>query len=214
MCLPTTGDDQRSTTLSSSLSDLESNRDDVVEQVMKAPKRRIDNVITNLYDSTSMLQLYSKIWNDVAVRYRRKWMDCRLQEGGWTTLGVATLGGMNHLGLDAVYQGGVLGTSIIGVGGLVWYHQHFLRSLQQEMTSMDSLSASFQRTHARHVQDADEFVASLFTRLRDPLQRSLQAAFEENGKLTAVSAKELQKLDNILDDEIPELRRRAASATK
>ena len=59
-------EDSQTSQLPASLSDLAANKDDVVELCMKAPKRRIDNVITNLYDSTSTLILYSKIWNDVS----------------------------------------------------------------------------------------------------------------------------------------------------
>jgi hypothetical protein len=206
MSLP---NEQNKTSLSASLSDLEHTRDDVMEQVMQAPKRRIDNVITNLYDSTSMLMLYSKVWNDVVSRYNKEWRSCRMQEAGWTTAGVLTLGGMNHLALDAAMQGGVLGTSILGVGALVWYDQSYLQRMQEELISLGSLSTSFQRTHARHVQDADEFVASLWQRVRGPMQLALQAAFDD-GNVPAVSQKELQQLQDILESEIPKLRRLAS----
>jgi hypothetical protein len=119
---------------------------------------------------------------------------------------------MNHLALDAAMQGGVLGTSILGVGALVWYHQSYLHRMQEELASLESLSTSFQRTHARHVQDADEFVASLWQRVRGPLQLALQAAFDD-GNVPAVSQTELQQLRDILEIEIPKLRR-LASHTK
>jgi hypothetical protein len=214
MCLPTSGDDNQKNRLSSSLSDLEHTRDDVVDQVMQAPKRRIDNVITNLYDSTSLLILYSKVWNDVASRYRKEWRQCRFQEVGWTTLGVLAVGGSTHFGLDPTYIGGMVGTSIVGVGGLLWYHQQYLKRLQEEMTSMQYLSTCFQRTHAREVQDADEFVASLWQRARESMQLSIQAGFDNNPSgLTPVSAVELKKLNDILNTEIPNLRRLASEAS-
>ena len=214
MCLPK--DDSgntHATTLSASLSDLEHTRDEVVEQVRQAPKRRIDNVITNLYDSTSLLILYSKIWNDIANRYWYEWRNCRLLEGGWTTASIIALAGMNHLAVDAVYQGGVLATSVVGVGSLLWYHQHYLKRLQEDIASPESLSSSFRRTHARQVQDADEFIASLWQRTRDPLQTALQRAFENGGSLKTVSAQEFSRMQGILDTEIPKLRR-LASDTK
>lgn len=210
MSLP--NEQNQKASLSSSLSDLEHTRDEVVEQVMQAPKRRIDNVITNLYDSTSMLRLYSRIWNDVISRYNKEWRSCRMQEVGLTTTGGLALMGMNHLALDAAMQGGVLGTSILGVGGLFWYHQSYLRRMQEDLTSLESLSTSFQRTHARQVNDADEFVASLWQRVRSPMQSALQAAFDD-GNLPSVSQQELKQLQDILDSEIPRLRR-LASETK
>jgi hypothetical protein len=46
--------------LGQGLQDLEATRDDVRAEVMKAPKRRIDNIITRLTDSVHMLQVCSE----------------------------------------------------------------------------------------------------------------------------------------------------------
>lgn len=201
-------DDGQESQLPASLSDLAANKDDVVELCMKAPKRRIDNVITNLYDSTSTLILYSKIWNDTIARYTKVWRDGKIKEFGLTTLSGSALGGMNYLGLDPVIQGGVLGTSILGIGGLIWYHQTALSRVQEDLVSLESLSASFQRTHARQVQDGDEYVASIWQRVRRSLRTSLTAAFEDRN-LSTVSTAELEKMQDILDNDIPKLRRLA-----
>jgi hypothetical protein len=211
MSLPDTG--SQKTSLSPSLSDLEHTRDDVVDQVLQAPKRRIDNVITNLYDSTSTLILYSKIWNDIVARYNKEWRSCVFQEVGLLGGAGLTLAAANHLGLDSVVQGGILGTSIIGIGGLVWYHRTYLQRVQEDLITLGSLSSSFQRTHARQVQDADEYIASLWQRVRDALQSALTSAFEDGGSLATVSVSELQSLQDILEKEIPRLRR-MANATK
>lgn len=210
MSLP--NDHSQKTTLSASLSDLEHTRDDVVEQVMQAPKRRVDNVITNLYDSTATLMLYSKIWNDVVSRYNKEWRNCRYQEGSFATAGILALGGLNYLAIDAMLQGGVLGASVLGLGGMVWYDQSYLRRLQEDLTTPESLSSSFQRTHARQVQDADEFAASLWQRVRGSLRASLHNAFEGNNSLPTVTQGELQSMQDILDIEIPRLRRLASES--
>ena len=205
----TNGEDNQTSPLAASLSDLAATKDDVVEQVMQAPKRRVDNVITNLYDSTVTLTLYSKIWNDIVHRYSKEWRNCRLREAGSTTFAGLTLGGINYLGLDATLQGGVFGTSIIGIGGMVWFHQTYLNRVQEEMITLDSLSSSFQRTHARQVQDGDEYVANIWQRIRGSLRSALSTAFEDGGTLSTASTSELEKLQTILDDDIPRLRRLA-----
>jgi hypothetical protein len=77
MCLPlseqhrahiaaVTGDTSNSSSsssrgLSGGLQDLESTRDEVIAEVFKAPKRRIDNVITRLTDSVLQLQLHATV---------------------------------------------------------------------------------------------------------------------------------------------------------
>jgi len=202
-------EDSQTSQLPASLSDLAANKDDVVELCMKAPKRRIDNVITNLYDSTSTLILYSRVWNDVLSRYNKEWRNSRLREAGLTSLSGLALGGANYLGLDAMIQGGVFGTSIVGIGGLIWYQQSYLKHIQEDLLSLESLSASFQRTHARHVQDGDEFIANIWQRVRGSLRAALSAAFENGASNTSASSSELAKLQNILDSDIPRLRRLA-----
>ena len=209
-----TSEDSNNSQLPASLSDLAANKDDVVEQVMQAPKRRIDNVITNLYDSTATLTLYSTVWNDIVNRYNKEWRNCRLREAGVTSLVSLTLGGINHLGLEAMLQGGIFGTSIVGIGGLVWYHTTYLNRVQEDLVSLESLSASFQRTHARQVQDGDEYVASIWQRVRGSLQSALSTTFQDGGNLTIASSSEQEKLRQIVDNDIPRLRRLANETVK
>lgn len=135
-----------------------------------------------------------------------------MREAGLTMLGGAAFGGMNHLAMDAMLQGGVLGGSILSVGGMFWYHQMYLQKIQKEYTTLESLSGSFQRTHARHVHDANEFTASLYHRVRRSLQTALQNEFNSSTSLPTVSDSELQRLNSILEEEIPKLRRLASSA--
>jgi hypothetical protein len=156
-----------------------------------------------------MLILYSKIWNDVVSRFVKEWRSCRLKEAGWTMVGGAAFGGMNHFAMDPMLQGGVLGGSILSVGALFWYHQLYLQRIQEDLTKTDSMGISFQRTHARQVHDADEFTASMYQRVRSSLQTALQNEFATSSSLPAVSDSELRRLQVILDSEIPKLRRLA-----
>jgi hypothetical protein len=123
-------------------------------------------------------------------------------------LAALTLGGTQYFGLDAAISGGVLGTSIIGIGGLMWYQQTYLNRVQKDLISLESLSTSFQRTHARQIQDGDEYVANIWQRVRDPLRAALKTTFED-GTLNTASSSELQKLQSILDEGVPQLRRLA-----
>lgn len=159
-----------------------------------------------------MLILYSKIWNDVILRFVKEWRSCRLQEVGWALAGGAGFGGLNYLSMDPMLQGGILGGSILSIGGLFWYHQTYLRRLQEDLTSIEALSNAFQRTHSRQVHEGDEFVASLYQRIRPSLQTALKNEFANGGKLPSVSDRELQRMQSILDAEIPKLRRLANDA--
>lgn len=67
MCLPASyqshvGDNPAAeNSLGKGLMDLERTREEVVGEVMKAPKRRIDNAITRLGDSSALLQMHAKV---------------------------------------------------------------------------------------------------------------------------------------------------------
>lgn len=209
MSLTEASDGSNSKPLASSLSDLAANKDDVVEQVMQAPKRRIDNVVTNLYDSTFILSLYSRVWNDIVHRYRKEWRYCKLREIGMASGTGVAVGSAQYFGLDFSFLGGISGASVIAVGGLAWFQKSYMASFQEKLVSLDYLSSSFQRTHQRQIQDADEYVASVYQQVRDPLRSALNTAFVDGGSLNTASASELQKLDDILEIELPRLRRLA-----
>merc|ERR1719384_1099877 len=80
MCLPVKNPDgggsggnnnNNTSSIGAGLSDLHQTRDDVVAEVMKAPKRRIDNVITHLNDSVHLLLMHAQIVQDVQRRYSK-----------------------------------------------------------------------------------------------------------------------------------------------
>jgi hypothetical protein len=119
---------------------------------------------------------------------------------------------MNQLAMDPLIQGGVLGGSVFSIGALFWYHQTYLQRIQEDLTKFESLSTSFQRTHTRQVHDGDEFAASMFQRVREPMKNSLQNEFANSHSLPTVNDSELQRLQSILDTEIPKLRRLANEA--
>ena len=102
MCLPmkdqqdgTTTTTKSSSIVDGGLSDLHQTRDDVVAEVMKAPKRRVDNIITHLNDSVHLLLMHAKISQDVQTRYAKLVWNHRLQELGSLTTGA----GLTMLGL-------------------------------------------------------------------------------------------------------------------
>ena len=203
MCLPVK-EASPSTTLNG-LADLHQTRHDVVAEVMKAPKRRIDNVITHLNDSVNLLLMHAQVMQETQRLYMQRVWEHRIQEGGCLVTGMGLTGMGIYMQLPMEFTGGVVAATVLGVGGLTWFNGAKMRVLETQLTSAEELSASFQRTHAREVSEADEFTASLWQRIRDPLRLSLQSLGLSN--VPSVSKSELQDLQVILDEEIPRLRR-------
>lgn len=210
MCLPVKNSDGKvaPTTIGSGLADLHQTRDDVVAEVMKAPKRRIDNVITHLHDSVHLLMMHAQISNDVKKRYSKMVWDNRIQEVASLATGVSLSGIGIYAQLPMEFTGAAAAFTILGFGGLKWFNTTKLTEAESQLLTMEELSASFQRTHQREISDADEFTASVWQRIRGQLQISLNADGLDN--FPTVSHAEFDKLRRILDVEIPQLRRLAS----
>jgi hypothetical protein len=215
MCLPVKKDDDSSNAPSNqevldqrALADLHQTRDLVVEEVMKAPKRRIDNVITNLHDSVHLLLMHAVVAEDVRSRYSKRQWESRIQELSSLVLGMGLAGLGIHFSVPPQFTGGVVAATVIGVGGLRWFNSSKLKDVEEQLLSVEELSASFQRTHPREVSEADEFYASVWQRVRDPLRLSLWRTGLSD--FPAVKKSDVHSLQNILDSEIPRLRRLAS----
>jgi len=190
------------------LADLYQTRHDVVAEVMKAPKRRIDNVITHLNDSVHLLLMHAKLVQETNRLYMSRVWEHRMQEGGCLVTGVGLTALGIYTSLPMEFTGGVVAATVLGVGGLTWFNRTKMRAVERQLVSAEELSASFQRTHVREVSDADEFTASVWQRIRDPLRLSLQSLGLAN--VPSVSQSDLDAMHKILDDDIPRLRRIAS----
>jgi hypothetical protein len=206
MCLPV--GDVADEMPSSGLADLHQTRNDVVREVMKAPKRRIDNVITHLYDSVHQLKMHTMLMNHIRQTYRQKLWQNRVREGLGIVLGAGVTGMGLYLQLPIHLTGSVVASTILGVGGLSLYHSVQLKQVEESMMSDHELSARFQRVYAREIKEGDEYVASVWQRIREPLKMALE--MQGLHGIPPVSNSELEALDTIVTEEIPALRRLAS----
>ena len=55
--------------LGQGLADLEEAREEVVAEVLNAPKRRVDNEVSRLSDSVYVLQMHCKVIEDITKKY-------------------------------------------------------------------------------------------------------------------------------------------------
>lgn len=218
MCLPeseriSSKADQHSTVAEAALdqralADLHQTREDVLTEVMKAPLRRIDNVITHLHDSVHLLLMHATVAEDVRSRYSKRAWENRIQEVSSLVAGVGLAALGMHFSVPPQFTGGVVAATVVGVGGLRWFNSSKLKDAEEQLVSVEELSASFQRTHPREVSDADEFYASVWQRVRDPLRLSMWSSGLAD--FPAVTKGEKQQLQKILDEDIPRLRRLAS----
>jgi len=204
MCLPVA--DSKTDSPPPGLQDLHTARDEVVAEVRRAPERRMDNLLTRLYDSCSQLLLHGEILQDLSSRFNKLWWQCRTQELGIAaSTGTMTTAAAYSELLPSSWVGAMAATSVLVTAGLTWYHSLQMSEWHTQATTIEELSAAFQRVKGREIGEGDEYVAAVWQRIRTPLQMALQQDGIKN-----VSNAELQRLRDVMEKEIPALRREIA----
>jgi len=195
------------------LQDLYTARDEVVAEVRRAPERRMDNVLTHLHDSIAQLHMHISILQDIRARWSKLYWQNKWQElgiaftGTGLTAALSALGGTGSALPMMELAGGILGTTILVTGGLTYYHNLQLSEWERQAGTAEELSASFQRTHARQISEGDEYTAAVWQRVRDPLLMALQQNSISELTSSVTKNDELERLQGIVDNEIPALRR-------
>lgn len=205
MCLPV-AENQTMGSPPPGLQDLHTARDEVVAEVRRAPERRMDNLLTRLYDSCSQLLLHGEIVQDLSKRFNRQWWQCRTQEVGVavSTGALTTAAAYSEL-VPVAWVGAMTATSMVVTAGLTWYHGLQLKEWHAQAMTSEELSAAFQRAKSREIAEGDEYTAAVWQRVRGPLQQALQ---QQELLKVSVGDGELQRLRDIMDNEIPALRRK------
>ena len=88
--------------LGQGLADLEEAREEVVAEVLNAPKRRVDNEVSRLSDSVCVLQMHCKIIEDIVKTYRSSLYRARI------SISAAAL-------LTVILPSAVLGADILSI---------------------------------------------------------------------------------------------------
>lgn len=207
------GSDANSTeehALGNGLADLESTREDVVQEVLNAPKRRIDNEITRLTDSVRLLQMHLSIVDDLSSKYRKAVWNSRLAFGSVSAAAAGLTVSAVIMGLPAEMIGGVVAIGAGAVGGVSWWQNKVVNELVSSIVSDESMSSSFRRVFARQLANKDEGISATWSRVHEHLIVAMHS--EEFKHLDKISSSDMKKIENIIEIEIPNLRRLAAPA--
>jgi len=217
-----------------SRTDLENTREDVVKEVINAPKRRLDNEISRVADSASLLHLHISVLNDVLDIHCSSIFKARVLVGivglisvgagvgSWTAVAIGLTGVKSLIGVALTISTSTA-VSISMVGGLstliIWLWTS--RNIKEEARRLlrDDLlgGAAFNRLYARRISEKDESLLSMWTRVRDHMR--ISGAFNSPGDSLTITAHKfstssrrakLKEIESILDEQIPTLRRRAA----
>lgn len=188
--------------------DLEATREEVVSKVLNAPYRRIDNEITRLSDSVAILEMHCKIMSDIRGKYRRAlWKSRALNTiAGLSTCGVAGMMLTFMFPFQTILISTVAGA--LGTAGLYWLQTKSLDEYSSTLIDDAEMEKVFKRIYARQLAEKDEFVVSIWRRVREHLILALTPS--EVKILPSIRAEDLNRIEAVLESDIPTLRRKAS----
>jgi hypothetical protein len=212
MCLPTalqtrsSGDQsEEGRSLGQGLIDLEATREEVVLEVLNAPKRRVDNEISRLSDSVAILQMHCKVVEDLSSKYNRMVLKNRLRLGATSSIAIAlpSLCFYFSLPIETIVVSSALG--LLGNAGLLYWQSNMAVDYVKELITESSLESVFKRLYSRKISERDEFTSSLWLRVKEHLKLILST--NEVMSLPKISSSEIGQLEKLSESSIPDLRR-------
>ena len=181
----------------------------IVEAVKMAPLRRVDNSITRLYNSARLVRLHMNTMDAVRRKYRSAWLRWTGMTASGILLGggLGALGMVNGLGEIALF---LLGATGIGGAGAWWAGQRHLTALEKHLFSSEGLDEVFRQSHVVSLAQNDEFIVSLWERVKPQLQVALRTMGPRG--IPKVSSSDFADLDDVIDAQVPLLRKAATKA--
>lgn len=213
MCLPKqyhipTGSD--SDDQGKGIADLEETREDVVKEVLNAPKRRVDNEITRLTDAVSLLHMHLTIMDDLVKQYRKATFKSKMFTAFSALSSISAAAGSVALTFPVEISGAIAAAGLATTGGLFYYQNKVVVEKASELMREEAMVSSFKKLYARRIADKDEFITSLWTRVEDHLLLTLSPL--DLRTVEKVKTTDIKDLEKILEIDIPNLRRKASPA--
>lgn len=196
--------------LSKALEELNATRDEVLHAVRAAPERRVDNLLTRCYDACALLRMHALTLEEARLAYtslRARYL--ALCSGLVASAPLAGYVAFAHADVTAQLSTAASG-GLLALAALVAAHgRGALGAAHAQLTSEAGLDAAFERLYVLEVSEGDEYVRALWRRARPQLQHAVGSL--NLAQLERISPKEIARLDEVLQQTIPELRRRTSS---
>jgi len=191
--------------------DLDEARTAVVQEVLRAPERRLDNMISQVYDAARLLEMHAVMVSELRKRHRALTTSHWVVTSGIFGTGAAMSSAL-AFGAGLLEVGAGMGVASSVAAAVV----HFVRgrhlSAQRDALSAEkSLDKIFREVHSVDLSEGDEFLISVWDRVRAPLRRAIDG-YGIMG-LSQASQSDLSGLDAIIKD-VGRLRTMASPAKR
>jgi GTPase SAR1 family protein len=187
------------------MDDFDQARDKVIQEIKRAPKRRIENILTRLYEHSRQLLAHSMICNEARKTYRHSRRNWRLWISGAFIAGAAGAAAAYHfLPEDGImFGGGILAAGIVIAALLYLLGKRSLAQRENEI--MGSLAGIYAKVFNRDYVLGDQAdLDALWDRIQD---RTIAAISTLGmGNLPRVKPAQIKALEQIIGTRVPELR--------
>jgi hypothetical protein len=200
MCLPKgyrDGHDENSTnqSMQGALADLEETLVEVVREVTNAPKRRVDNEITRLTDSISLLQMHLNIVDDLIKQLRTATWNFRFMLAASLTTSIGAIAGSVMVPLPIEMTGIISVAGLGGTGLLMYMKNNTLAEQAKALVQDEAMVSTYKRLYAHKSTDKDEYLSALWARVHDHLILGLSPTeLKHLDKVKSIDLKELERL--------------------
>lgn len=194
------------------LDDFERSRAEVREEVRRAPFRRLDNVISRLYQFTRRLRVHSRVLDQLS-RERLRHKLGYLLIGTLIVLGTALLVGAEwRFVAEGESRWSWIGATLLAGLGTVAATAGVYRWDKRLRAKNLSLDALFERTYARELTlgDQTDDLRALWASVRDRVRRALEA----QGNFPRLRRGDLKAMERVVNDEVPRLRAQVSTEEK
>jgi hypothetical protein len=192
------------------LDDFDKQREEVRQEVRRAPLRRVDNVISRLYAHTRRMRMHVLVLDRLARERRRLLLRyvgialvVLLLGGLLTWLAVGLAGGADPEAGGARWKliVGTVGGTLLLLAGTAGLYAWDRRARERDL-ALDEL---FKRTFARELTlgDQAEDLEALWATVRERVRRALEA---KGGKAPLAWRAELKRMDKVIERGVPDLR--------
>ena len=184
--------------------DFDQARQSLVDEVRRAPMRRVDNLLTQTADFAERLRMHARVLDAAARDLRRFRRKARL----WVAGATGTMAGVTVVaGLSGAAPGLTIGLAV-GAAGLLWGGLTLARALvaRERGHLLQGLDGIFERLYARPLLVRDR-TDDLRARWKAVQERTLRTATALDLAATPrLKSNELKKLSAAIDGELPRLR--------
>jgi len=187
------------------LDDFDQAREEVIQEVRRAPRRRIENILTRLYDQTRRLRTHAVVLNEAGSAFRRTKKAWRSALFGYPILLFLAAGfTLTKLGQDSwPWALGLLVGGIILALTLKFLGDRAIARTREEVT--EGRTGIFERLHKSELSLGDEAdLRALWAGVRDRTRATVDALGLEG--VPSTSKSKIRKLEKIAKSKIPALR--------